>query len=210
MSDLSRALRSVHGLSLAGTALTAALVLSATSTLAQTTPDSTVQEPRAEQMGERLNLDEAQRYQVQEIMQGAQERSSADRERLRELRKAMREASDDGQRAAISDEIGQITGRLAFERSTAQAAVREVLTPEQRAEMDAKREAAMEKRRQARENGEGRGRPWADGEHPGKGKGRPWADGEHPGKGKGRPWAEGEHPGKGKGPRSAKPDTEES
>ena len=207
------------------TALTgAALFLGSAATLAQTASDPAARESRAALMAERLDLNEAQRNQVREIMRNAQENASADRQRLRELRRARRAASDDIELAAISDEMGQINDRLALERSKTQAAVREVLTPEQRDDLAALREAGPGKDRKRGNGGEGRDRPWAEGEHPGKGKGRPWTDGEHPGKGKGRhsddgehpgkgkghPWADGEHPGKGKGRRADTPDSDES
>lgn len=224
LSAFKRSLCSVRSTALTGTALGAALFLGSAATLAQSASDPAAQSSRAALMAERLDLTETQRNQVREIMKNAHEGASADRQRLRELRQARRGASNDMELAAISEEMGQINDRLAQERTRTQAAVREVLTPEQRDEMAALREAGAGKDRKRGADGEGRGRPWAEGEHHGKGKGRPWTDGEHPGKGKGRhsddgehpgkgkghPWADGEHPGKGKGRRADTPDSDES
>jgi Spy/CpxP family protein refolding chaperone len=160
---------------LGGAVLTATLLMAATASTAQAQPGaegrSAMSAKKMERMSSELGLTEAQRYQIEELHRVSRETNAADHARLRELRGALRKSTDDGERAAISDEIGQLTGRLSFERASTMAAVRNVLTEEQRAIMEAKREDWLEQRKEGR----GPGKPdWERGgkpRHEGPGRG---------------------------------------
>ena len=146
---------------LSGAVLAAALLFTTTSALAQAQPSD---ERRAamsarmiERMSSELNLTDAQQQEIDEIRRASRDANAADHERMRELRTALRNSEDDAERAAISDEIGQITGRLSVARASAMAAVQNVLTEEQRISMKAKRENRREQRKEAQGHRHGHG-----------------------------------------------------
>jgi len=109
-------------------------------------------------MAQRLDLSEEQQNRVEELLTSSREQSAADRERLQVLRKQMHAQRNDfntGEAQKIADEIGEITGRVVFDATRTHAEVYQLLTDEQRQEMD----AMMEKR------GERRGKWRRDGKH---------------------------------------------
>lgn len=92
-----------------------------------------------EHMAEHLDLSDEQREQVRAIFDRGDELARADRERLHELRSRLRDNRDDfdaGAVQAAADEIGQITARMTYRMAEKQHQVREVLTGEQREELD--------------------------------------------------------------------------
>jgi len=142
---------------LGGVMLTAALLFAATPSTAQAQPGddrrAAMSAKQMERMSSELGLTEVQRYEIEEIRRVSREANAADHARLRELRDALRASEDAGAQAAISDEIGQITGRLSFARASTMSAVRNVLTEEQRATMEAKREDWLDQGREGRAHG---------------------------------------------------------
>ena len=96
-------------------------------------------------MAQRLDLSEEQQGRVEELLTSSRENNVADRERLQVLReqmRAQRQNFDSGKAQKMADEIGEITGRMVFDATRTQAEVYQLLTDEQRQEMD----ALMEKR----------------------------------------------------------------
>ena len=108
-------------------------------------------------MTEKLELDDTQQDQVEGIVSENLASVQADRERMTAIRdqlKGMRESFDADKAKRLADELGEITGRLAYDMASTQAQVYEVLTPVQREQMDAMqaaREQRMQKRRPGRD-----------------------------------------------------------
>ena len=100
-------------------------------------------------MSERLDLTQEQQDQIKEVMASSRTQSTADRERMKVLREEMRAQRDNfdaGQAQKLADEIGEITSRMVFEATSTHAGIYQLLTDEQKAEMD----AMMEKRHERR------------------------------------------------------------
>ena len=100
-------------------------------------------------MTERLDLTEEQQGQIKEIMASSRTQSGADRERMKVLRQQMRAQRDNfdaGEAQNIADEIGEITSRMVFQATSTHARVYQLLTDEQKAEMDAMMEKRQERR----------------------------------------------------------------
>lgn len=90
-------------------------------------------------MTERLDLSEEQQVRVKQLTASSRVQSDTDRKRLQELReqmKAQRDNFDEGKAQKIADEIGEITSRMVFQISSAYAEIYQLLTDEQKAEMD--------------------------------------------------------------------------
>lgn len=101
-----------------------------------------------ERMAEHLDLSEEQKSQIEQIYADSHERGEVDRERLMALRSQLRGSSEDfdsGAVQAAADEIGQITSRMTYRMASTQHQVREVLTEDQRAELDAWAEKRKER-----------------------------------------------------------------
>jgi Spy/CpxP family protein refolding chaperone len=98
---------------------------------------------------EALDLTEQQELDIAAIFEEAHDATEADKVRLAELRDAMRallEAFDDQQAQIIAEEIGEITGELAYQRAVTRADVRAVLTVEQLETLATLREEHEERR----------------------------------------------------------------
>lgn len=90
-------------------------------------------------MTDRLDLSEQQTSQVKQLTASAREQSDVDRKRMQELReqmKALRDDFDAGKAQKIADEIGEITSRVVFQIISTYADIYQLLTDEQKAEMD--------------------------------------------------------------------------
>ncbi|RLA49325.1 MAG: hypothetical protein DRR04_01860 [Gammaproteobacteria bacterium] len=90
-------------------------------------------------MTDRLDLTEEQVSRVKQLMTATREQSDADRKRLRDLRgqmKTQRDNFDAGKAQKIADEIGEITSRMVFQIASTHAKIYQLLTDEQKAEMD--------------------------------------------------------------------------
>ncbi|TXS90168.1 periplasmic heavy metal sensor [Parahaliea maris] len=109
-------------------------------------------------MAEELELTEEQQGKIKAIYASSREQGAADRERLHELKQQMRASEgdfDEGSAQKAADEIGEITSRMTYQRASAQHQVREVLSDEQRAELD----EMMEQRKERGERRWGKHRP---------------------------------------------------
>ncbi len=108
-------------------------------------------------MTEKLELTETQQTQIEALLAENRSAMQADRQRMDEIRdslKAMRADFDAGQVTRLTDELGEITSRMAYSLASTQADVYQLLTAEQREEMDelqAAREKRMQKRRPGRD-----------------------------------------------------------
>jgi protein CpxP len=100
-----------------------------------------------------LDLTEAQRAQVKAVMDQHRDELRSHIERVGTARRALQASAETGQvdeNAAM--ELGAATSALAVAESRARAEVIQVLTPEQRAKLQERREE-MAQRRQARQSG---------------------------------------------------------
>ena len=100
-------------------------------------------------MTERLDLTQEQQGQIKEIMAASRTQSGADRERMKVLRQKMRAQRDNfdaGEAQNIADEIGELTSRTVFQATSTQARIYQLLTDEQKAEMDTMMEKRQERR----------------------------------------------------------------
>ncbi len=92
-----------------------------------------------EQMTEVLELSDVQKTRIQGVLAQGREAGAADRERIRALRESLRagrDSFDANQVKAATDELGEITGRMAYRRTETQYQIRELLNDEQRVELD--------------------------------------------------------------------------
>tara|TARA_R110002110_G_scaffold415561_1_gene650732 strand:- start:29627 stop:30049 length:423 start_codon:yes stop_codon:yes gene_type:complete len=104
-------------------------------------------------MTAKLSLDDAQRQQVQTLLQEKRQGSTPERERMRELKQelhAMRGNLDTDKARALTDELGDLTAQRALEMTQLQAGIYEILTPEQREQME-EMKAEREQRRANRD-----------------------------------------------------------
>lgn len=108
-------------------------------------------------MTERLDLNESQQQDIGHLLEQTKEKLSGDKQRLEELRQqlqAQRENFDSGTAQKQADEIGEITGRMAYEMASTQAGIYQLLDEEQREEFA----AFSEKREQRRSKWQKRGK----------------------------------------------------
>lgn len=94
-----------------------------------------------------LDLSDEQLATVETAVADLGEATAGDRDRLHELRRALRDTRDSfdpGQAQQLADELGEISTRLAFNMARAQATIYAQLSTEQRAQMD----ELMERRKQ--------------------------------------------------------------
>lgn len=102
-------------------------------------------------IADRLDLSDSQRDQAEQIMNETREQTGQYREEMEGLRdqlKAMRGNFDQDSARAISERIGVVTGNLVYEMANTKAQIYNMLTPEQRTEMDemmAKRDEKRDK-----------------------------------------------------------------
>lgn len=106
-------------------------------------------------MASKLDLSEEQQAQVKQVMAESREASAGDIKRMRELRGQLQAQAKDfnaGTSQKLADEVGELAGRMAFMATKTYAEIYQLLSAEQRQEMDemmAKREARRGKLRQA-------------------------------------------------------------
>ncbi|MCZ6828942.1 MAG: Spy/CpxP family protein refolding chaperone [Gammaproteobacteria bacterium] len=89
---------------------------------------------RIERMAEHLDLTAEQEQQITDLVKAAQIDNAVDRERLHQIRndlRALSESFDDVAAQTLADELGQISGRLAYSLVSTMAAARAVFTAEQ-------------------------------------------------------------------------------
>ena len=102
-------------------------------------------------MSDRLDLTEEQESRVKQLTTEAREKSVVDRKRIAELReqlKGQRDNFDAGKAQMAADEIGEITSRMVFQIASTHAEIYQLLTDEQKEEMDAmmeQRESRLDK-----------------------------------------------------------------
>ncbi|MCB1841517.1 MAG: Spy/CpxP family protein refolding chaperone [Halioglobus sp.] len=91
-------------------------------------------------LSERLSLSSEQHQSAEVLFNENSAQLSADLERMHALRKelmAQRSNFDAGEAKRLADELGELTTRRAYQMASSQAALYEMLTAEQKAEMDA-------------------------------------------------------------------------
>ncbi len=109
-----------------------------------------------ERMTKDLNLTDEQSAKITELMNSGRAEGKADRKRMHEIYeslRSMRSAFDEAEARKLTDELGQISSRMAYRMASHGAQVYAVLTPEQRTQLDAKMEkmqARMEQRGERR------------------------------------------------------------
>jgi Spy/CpxP family protein refolding chaperone len=105
---------------------------------------------------DRLDLSEEQQAEVGKVLDTTRDALAADRQRLKELRSelhAQRENFDAGETQAAADEVGQITARMVYQATSTFSQVYQLMTPEQRQQMDSMMEKRHERRARWRRHG---------------------------------------------------------
>jgi Spy/CpxP family protein refolding chaperone len=111
-----------------------------------------------EHMSRKLDLSDEQKAEVETLVSSSRQASAQDMQRMRELRGEMRAQAnnfDAGKARTIADEIGQITGRLAYQAAETRAGVYQLLNDEQRAQMAQMMEKRGEHRGKKGKGGKG-------------------------------------------------------
>jgi Spy/CpxP family protein refolding chaperone len=91
-------------------------------------------------MTDRLDLTDEQASRVKQLTTSGKDQSAADRKRIQELREQLRAQRDNfnaGEAQMMADEIGEITSRMVFQAVSTHAKIYQLLTDEQKEEMDA-------------------------------------------------------------------------
>jgi Spy/CpxP family protein refolding chaperone len=86
-------------------------------------------------LADQIGLTEEQGTEITEIVNNAQLASAVDRERIHQIKdelRAMADNFDASQAQILADELGEISGRLAYNGTESHAAIRQVFTEEQR------------------------------------------------------------------------------
>ena len=102
-----------------------------------------------EHMADRLDLSDSQRDQAEQIIAGTMEQGGQYREEMSGLRdqlRAMQDNFDPDTARAISERIGVLTGEMAYQMASTQSQIYQMLTPEQREQMEALRAQREERR----------------------------------------------------------------
>lgn len=95
-------------------------------------------EAKLERMTKLLDLSESQQNEIKQVFQSNMSQKQADRKRLMELKRELRDFEGDFDAAAVqakADEIGQITSRMTFQSVKAKQQLRELLSEEQRSKL---------------------------------------------------------------------------
>ena len=101
-----------------------------------------------ERMAERLSLSEEQQASWRALHESGREEAMAERQRAREIQRelqAMRGDFDRARASELADELGAIEARQALRRAEHQAAIYQMLEPEQRERWDAAAERRQDK-----------------------------------------------------------------
>ena len=109
-----------------------------------------------EHIADRLDLSEEQLVEVEKVLDTTRDALAADRQRLKDLRSelyAQRENFDAGETQAAADEIGQITARMVYQATSSHAQIYQLLTSEQRQQMDSMIEKRHARRAKWRRQG---------------------------------------------------------
>ncbi|MFK7977452.1 MAG: Spy/CpxP family protein refolding chaperone [Halioglobus sp.] len=96
-------------------------------------------ERKLERMTRHLDLTEEQQAQVEALLGETQAQRVADRQRLKELRTLLHEQRADFDAATVqqtADEIGELTSRKLYARTSTQAQIYSLLSADQQAKMD--------------------------------------------------------------------------
>lgn len=89
---------------------------------------------------EQLELSETQQGEIESIFTAGKDAMETDVNRLSEIRDALHSQNtsfNEAEAVALTDELGQITARLSYQKISTRAAVYQLLDDEQREEMDA-------------------------------------------------------------------------
>lgn len=100
-------------------------------------------------MTAKLELSESQEQQIGEILSSGKEQAQADRARMEEIREALDAQGRNfnaGEAQKLADELGEITSRTVYQMTSKRAQVYQLLSEEQREEMDAMKQRRSEHR----------------------------------------------------------------
>lgn len=100
-------------------------------------------------MTEQLDLSESQSRAIGEILENGKAQAEADIKRLGEIRQALEGQAADfdaGRTQKLADELGEISARMAYRMTSKHAEIYQLLSPEQRGQMEALRERRREHR----------------------------------------------------------------
>jgi Spy/CpxP family protein refolding chaperone len=117
-----------------------ALVTTMALTPAFAAPQGGNPERMLERMAQHVDLSDTQRVEIGELLQAAAAEGAADRARMQEIRRELQSQGASFDAAAsesLTEELGAITARNAYRRTETRAAVRALLSEEQRAKLDA-------------------------------------------------------------------------
>lgn len=92
-----------------------------------------------QKMSAHLELTQEQQDRVSQLLEQAREAGAADRERMQELQRALRDQASNFEPAtarALTDELGQIKARSSYRRTETRAAIHELLDDEQREKLE--------------------------------------------------------------------------
>lgn len=131
------------------TAVLGSVLLASTAAFSMGHGDKYDSERVLDHMTEQLDLSEGQEQQIGEILSSGKAQMKDDRQRLSEIRAALEAQRSDfnaGEAQALADELGQITSRMAYQVSSKRAEVYQLLTPEQREQMDEMKKQRGERR----------------------------------------------------------------
>ncbi len=167
------------GIKLLGIALTSALALASTAVAQHEGRHRGGEHPPGEGLGptdhgglrrmlRELNLSDDQRHQVRALFEEAQ--ATGVPERLREARESLHDAIESGADEAslrqLASQLGAVEGDAAVERARVHTRIQEILTADQKKELELLKEQAKEKmemlRRQREERRARRGKSGAD------------------------------------------------
>ena len=149
---------------LPGTILAGAMLISATAWSMGPQDGQRMGPPEPGKMLERmtrdLDLTDQQSAQISALITDGRAAAEADRKRMHGIYDSlrdMRESFDETEARKLTDELGQISSRMAYRMASKGAEVYAVLTPEQRTQLDAKMQkmqARMERRGDSKRDGD--------------------------------------------------------
>lgn len=120
-------------------ALVITLVLAASSWAMAPSGRHADPERMLDRMTHKLDLTQEQQSEIGALLNASSAAIKVDTDRARVLRQTLRDQRKDfdaGSAQAAADELGQLTGRIVFARTSTRAQVYGLLTPEQQASMD--------------------------------------------------------------------------
>ncbi|MEZ5554883.1 Spy/CpxP family protein refolding chaperone [Haliea sp.] len=103
-------------------------------------PEGGNPERMLERMAQHVDLSDSQRVEIGALLKAAAEEGAGDRARMQEIRRELQSQGasfDPTASESLTQELGAITARSAYRRTETRAAVRALLSEEQRTKLDA-------------------------------------------------------------------------